>query len=387
MTKRPLIYLMNSTTTALDPRVRQRMLPLLEEDPRYEDGLLADGRRVGRVIEEGRQQVARWCGAAAEEILFTSSGTEACNLALKGTMLARGGRSGRVLVATTEHSAVLYPARTLAKLGFETVELPVDRQGVLRMNRLEEIVRSGDLVSVAFATAETGTLQPILDIARVVHERDATLHVDACLAAAYQRVDVARLDADLVSFSGHKIRGPRGVGALFVREGVRLLPLIEGGVAEGGRRGGTPYVAGIAGFGIAATLAATELPEDGHRLERLGRLLEEGLLRLPGVSLNGQPDRRLAPMVNVSVSGVDGESLVLGIARKGIAASSGSSCFEETGKPSHVLLAMGVSPERAQGSILFAVGRDNTDEEISCVIESVAEVTESLRAISAVPHP
>ncbi len=386
MDERPLIYLKNSTTTALDPRVRERMLELLEEDPRQEGSLLADGTAMKRVVEEGRGQVARWCGARPEEIIFTSSGTESCNLALKGVMLARREREGRILAAATEHSAVLYPARTLAKLGFELREIPVDRHGTLRSDRLEELLRPGDLVSVALATAETGTLQSVREIARSIRERGALLHVDACLAAAYQPVDVGVLGADLVSFSAHKLGGPRGVGALFARDGVRLLPLVEGGVSEGGRRGGAPFVAGIAGFGAAADLFLVELPREGPRLSRLGTLLEEGLIRLPGVLLNGHPVQRLRAVVNVSVRGLDGESLALRLGSRGIAASSGSSCFEEAGKPSHVLLAMGMSPSRARGSLCLAVGRGNTEEEISAVIEAVSEASESLRAFSVEFH-
>jgi cysteine desulfurase len=381
-----LIYLMHSTTAPLDPRVRELMLPLLSEHPGDTGGLLSDGRRIAHLLEEARTQVAGLIGAKPAEIVFTSGGTEACNLALKGLAISRltqGGRTGRILVAATEHTSVLYPARTLGRLGFEIMEVPVDRQGVVALDALTDMIGASTcLVSVALATAETGTLQPIADIARIVHERGALVHVDACLAAAYRRIDVRSLDADLVSLSAHKMGGPRGSGALYVREGVRLTPLIEGGINEGGRRGGAEYVAGIAGFGETARLAGLELAGDEPRLSGLGKLIQDSLTLLPGVTLNGPRERRLRGLVNVSVAGVDGEALLLGLGRRGIAASSGSSCFQETGKPSHVLLAMGVPAALAQGSVLFAVGRGNTMEEVRRVIAELPRVIDELRAIS-----
>ncbi len=388
MTGAPLIYLMHSTSAPLDPRVREKMLPLLDEDPRRPGGLLSDGRRIRRLLEEARAQVAALCGATAGEIIFTSSGTEACNLALKGVALARRGRrgrrlrAGRMLVAATEHSAVLYPARSLAKMGFDCREIPVDRHGVVRLDVLERMCDEETfLVSVAPATAETGSLQPIGEIARLVKRRPALLHADASLAGACMAIDVASLGADLVSFSAHKMGGPRGVGALYVRDGVRLTPLIEGGVSEGGRRGGAEYVAGIAGFAETATILSRELPSVGPWLSSLAASLQDALLRVPGVSLNGHPERRLRTMVNVSVDGVDGEALVMRLAGEGVAASTGSACFSEAGKPSHVLAAMGLSQERARGSVLFALGRGNTPEEIDRVAGIFPRVVASLRAI------
>ncbi|HZI95007.1 MAG TPA: cysteine desulfurase family protein [Patescibacteria group bacterium] len=387
---RGLVYLMHSTTTPLDPEVRQVMTRLLNEDPRDPEGLLADGRRIAGVIEAARRHVADLVGADANEIIFTSGGTESCNLAVKGVALARlaqGGRPATILVAATEHTSVLYPARTLGRLGFEVREVPVDHRGTVALDALTDMLGANTvLVSVALATAETGTLQPIAEIARIVHERGALLHVDACLAAGYQRVDLRSLDADLASFSAHKLRGPRGCGALYAREGVRITPLIEGGVNEGGRRGGAECVAGIAGFGEAARLAAAGMPSDEARLSGLGVMLEESLTRVAAVTLNGHPARRLRGLVNLSVAGVDGEALLLRLARQGIAASSGSTCFQQTGKPSHVLLAMGVPARLAQSSILFSVGRDTTVEEIHRVIEHFPPAVESLRALSVEPQ-
>ncbi len=381
----PIVYLLNATSAPLDPRVRRHMLPLLEEDPRA-GGLLADGRRSGRIVEAARAEIASWCGGRPEEIVFTSSGTEACNLAIKGVAFA-SHRTGRGIAhASTEHSAVLYPCRTLSKMGFERIEIPVDPHGTLRLDRLEACL-DGDvlLVSVALATPEVGTIQPIAEIARIVHRRGSLLHVDACLAASRIPVRVEDLEADLVSFSSHKIRGPRGVGALYVRDGVRLVPLIEGGLSEGGRRGGAEYVAGIAGFAEAVRLEREERTEIEGRLRRVGDLLAEGLLAVPDVSLNGHPERRVAGLVNVSVKGIDGESLLLALARRGIAASSGSSCFDRAGLPSHVLTAMGAPPRRARGSVLFAAGPDTSEEDIERVLLQFVDAVASLRAVSADP--
>ena len=391
------IYMMHSTTAPLDPRVRERMLPLLDEDPRKPAGLLSDGRMPARILEESRGHVAALVGARPEEIVFTSGGTEACNLALKGIALARiervskagkGGPAARILVAGTEHTAVLYPARTLARLGFEVRELPVDRWGVVALDALTDMLgASACLVSVALATAETGTLQPVEEIARIVHERGALLHTDACLAAGSMSVDVKTLGVDLASLSAHKMAGPRGVGALYVRDGLRLTPQIEGGVNESGRRGGTEYLAGIAGFGEAARLAEAEMSEREPRLAGLGTMMQEAFAGLEGVTLNGHPERRLRSLVNVSVSGVEGEALLLKLAARGIAASSGSSCFQETGKPSHVLLAMGMDPELARSSVLFSAGLDTSAEEIRRVVDLFPRTIAALRAIAVRPRP
>ena len=375
-----LIYLMHGITTPLDPRVREKMLPWLEEDPRRPEGLLSDGRRIHRLIEQSREEVAAAWGGRADEYIFTSGGTEACNLAIKGAAFARREPGATILVAATEHTAVLHPARTLGKLGFTCEELPVDRFGSLDMEHLtKRLSPRVILVSVALATPEIGTLQDVEEIARLVHAHGALLHVDACLAAGYQRVDAHRLGADLVSFSGHKFGGPRGIGALYARDGVRLVPLIEGGVNEGGRRAGAEYVAGIAGLAEASRLAAEELPRRKERIDALGARLESGLTKIEGVTLNGHPARRLRAIVNVSVDGADGESILLGLARRGIAASSGSACFQEMGKPSHVLMALGAPASKARGNVMFAIGPECAEEEIDAVVERFGAVAAALR--------
>jgi len=382
-----LVYLKHATDAPLDARVRDAMLPMLDEDPRGEGGLLRDGRAIRRIVREARLKVASSCGARPEEIVLTSGGTEACNLALKGACLASRGRGPsrpRILVGATERTAVLYPARTLGKTDAETELIPVDRHGRVCLDRLQEALsRETLLVSVAVANAETGTLDEIESIAGLAHEHGALMHTDACLAAARRRIDLHALGVDLASLSAHPMGGPRGAGALFVLEGVRLAPLIEGGTEEGGRRGGTQNVAALAGFGAAAELTAGELAAGPTRAEELGAALESAVLAVPGVHLNGHPERRLRGLVNVSVEGVDGEALLMRLARHGIVASSGSSCFQEAGKPSHVLIAMGIDPSLAQGSVLFSTGRTSTADDVAVVAGRFGEAVASLRSLSA----
>ncbi len=381
------IYMKHGTETPLDPRVRHVMLPLLDEDPRGDSGLLRDGRAIRRVLQEARLKVASAFGARPGEIVFTSGGTEACNLALKGACLAKRGRGAtrpRILVGAAERTAVLYPARTLGRAEAHTELLPVDRHGRVRLDILEDRLAPGTLlVSVATANAETGTLDEIEAIARMAHEHGALMHTDAGLAAAYRPMDLGALGVDLASLSAHPMGGPRGAGALFVREGVRIAPLIEGGTGERGLRGGGQNVAALAGFGAAAEILSRELPAASGHAGDLGAALETALLAVPGVHLNGHPELRLRGMVNVSVESVDGEALLMRLARHGIAASSGSSCYQETGKPSHVLLAMGVDPALAQGSVLFSLGRGNTEQDVTIVASRFGEAVVSLRALSA----
>ncbi|HKY33516.1 MAG TPA: cysteine desulfurase family protein [Candidatus Polarisedimenticolia bacterium] len=380
------VYMMHSTTSPLDPRVRAVMAPLLDEDPASPGGLLADSGLASRLVEEARERVGSWLNAAGWSVVFTSGGTESCNLALKGAALARlarGGRPGRVVACATEHLCVLHPARTLGKLGFEVLEAPVDSHGLIDLERLEGLLCSDVvLVTVAAANGETGTMQPMEAIAAMAHRRGALLHSDACILAAYRRPDLGELKADLVSVSAHKMGGPRGIGALAVRDGVRLLPLLEGGVEEGGLRAGAPYVAGIAGFGEAALLKGSAASGQEERMETLGKEMESLLLGIDGVRLNGHPARRLRGMVNVSAEGVDGEAVLLKLARRGIAASSGSSCYHQAGKPSHVLTAMGVPAERAAGSVLFSLGPASTRQDVDRAGDVFAQAVRALRALA-----
>lgn len=382
-----VIYLRHSSTTPLDARVRDRMIACLEEDPRQEGSLLADGRRARRILDESRERVALFAGASREEIVFTSGGTEASNLALKGVAFAPrggGGKRRRILVGATEATSVLHPARTLGRLGFEVELIPAGADGAIDLDRLSSLLDdTALLVSVAMVNGETGVIQEMGEIARQVHAAGALLHTDASFAAAHLPVDAGRLEMDLMSLSAHRMYGPRGAGALFVRRGVRLAPLIEGGVDEAGLRGGAPSIAALSGFGEAAALATVERPAWRERSWEIGRRIAGGFLSaVPEAFLNGRGAERVEAMVNVSVAGVDGEALLLDLGRAGIAASSGSLCLDEAGKPSHVLLAMGVEPRLAQSSILFAAGRGNTEEEVAHLLSVVPAAVARLRQVS-----
>ncbi|HZE87893.1 MAG TPA: aminotransferase class V-fold PLP-dependent enzyme, partial [Verrucomicrobiae bacterium] len=357
------VYLKHAITTPIDPRVRDRIVACLEDDPRLAGSLLSDGRLAPRLLAEARERVALLAGGTAGEIVFTSGGAEASSLALKGTALApRPGRERRrLLVSATAPTPIRHPARSLARLGFAVEEIPVDRRGLLDLDALADLL--GDdvlIVSVEWVNAETGVVQPVAEIGETARARGALFHVDASTAAAHFPVSAADLRADLMTFSAHRMYGPRGAGALLVRDGVRLAPLVEGGVEEGGRRGGAPSLALLAGFGEAAALAMIERSGWIERSWSAGRAILEGLEEVPGVTVNGAGAPRVEALVNVSVPGAEGESLLLDLARAGIAAASGSACYDEAGKPSHVLEAMGVAPRLAQGSVLFAAGRETT---------------------------
>jgi cysteine desulfurase len=360
----------------------------LDEDPSREGTLLSDRRRIQRVLDEARERVALLIGCRGEEVVFTSGATEATNLALKGSAFAPPGEGERkrILVGATESTSVLHPARTLARLGWTVEEISVDPSGRVREDHLAALLDERVLlVSLSLVTAETGVIQPLRRIADLAHARGALLHTDASAAAAHLPIDVPALGVDLMSLSAHRMYGPRGAGALFVREGVRLTPLIEGGTGERGLRGGMPSVAALAGFGEAAALAMVERPAWRERTWDLGRRIARGILEtIPVAVQHGACAERVDAMGSFGFAGAEGEALLLALGRAGVAASSGSACLDETGKPSHVLLAMGVPPRLAQSTVLFAVGRDNRVEEIDYLLEALRGAVGRLRGMSAV---
>jgi len=386
--RRIVSYFRHAATTPLDPRVRERMALCLEEDPGAEGSLLSEPRRGGKILDEARERLALFMGASPSEIVFTSGGTEASNLALKGAALAppREPARRRILVAATEPAAILHPARTLGRLGWEFSEIPVDGRGVVDTARLRSMLDDRVLlVSMSLANAETGVLQDLPGIARLTRDCGALLHTDAGVAAMHLPLRVDDLGVDLLSLSAHRMYGPRGAGALYVRDGVRLAPLVEGGIEEGGLRAGAQSVAAIAGFGEAAALATVERQAWKERSWEVGRALASGILEsIPEVVHHGAAAERVEAMVCLSVAGVEGESLLLGLERAGFAASSGSPCADEAGKPSHVLLAMGVSPRLAQSSILLAAGRGNSVEEAERLVAHLCGDVSRLREMSVV---
>ncbi len=375
------IYLDYNATTPIDPAVVEAMLPYLREhfgNPSSQHGY---GRHAHEAVERARGEVAQLLGANPDEIIFTSGATEATNHALKGAAYAaleRDQAAMQVVISAVEHPATQETARFVERLGFKRIVVEVDRDGVVDLDALERALRSPTLVvSVMQANGETGSLQPVAEIARLAHARGALMHVDAAQGAGKIRVDVGELGADLLSLAGHKMYAPKGVGALFVRRGVRLEPLIHGAGHETGRRAGTENVPYIVGLGEASRLAHEELAETSVRLKRLrDRLWTHLREALDGnVVLNGHPERRLPNTLNASFLGLVGSELLDAV--PGIAASTGSACHEGQVSISPVLAAMGLDPLVARGAVRLSVGRYTTEAEVDQAAELLTRAAQA----------
>lgn len=383
------IYLDNHSTTRVDPRVVEAMLPYLSEQ--YGNAASRHhvfGWRAEEAVDQARAQIASLIGAEAKDVIFTSGATESNNLAIKGAaqMLRRQGN--HIVTVQTEHHAVLDPVRRLQRDGFEATFLPVDRHGRVTPQQVADAITERTiLVSVMLANNEIGTIHPVADIGRICKGRKILLHTDATQAVGKTPVDVEALQVDLLSLSAHKLYGPKGVGALYIRRRdphVRLEPLLDGGGHERGMRSGTLPVPLIVGFGLACDLCRRELSKEGEHCRALRDQLWDGLRgRLEGVTLNGHPTERLPGNLNVSFADVRGEALLMAL--KNVAVSSGSACTSASVEPSYVLRALGVSDDLAHSSIRFGVGRFNTAEEIDYTIEEVARHVRHLRSINPMP--
>ena len=373
-------------TTPVDPRVLEAMLPFFtEEFGNAASRTHSFGWRAEEAVEESREAIAGLINAGPKEILFTSGATESDNLAIFGTADFQRERGKHLLTCTTEHLAVLDCCRRLEKRGFEITYLPVDATGRVSPDDVRAALRSDTiLISIMAANNEVGTLHPISEIGKIAKERKVLFHCDASQAVGRIPVDVEAMGVDLLSFTAHKLHGPKGIGALYVRKRdprVRLAPMLYGGGHEGGLRPGTLNVPGIVGFGKACEIAGAVLPEESARLRELRDRLHTGIAsELGEVRLNGHPELRLPNNLNLSFSYVEGESLML--AMDNVAVSSGSACTSATQQPSHVLKAMGVSDELAHTSLRFGLGRFNTREEVDYVVGRVVESVKKLREIS-----
>jgi cysteine desulfurase len=374
------VYLDHAATTPLRPEVLEAMQPYLTEHFGNPSSLHAAGRQARLGLDEARETVARILGAKPREIVFTSGGTEADNLAIKGAAWAASARGRELVVSSVEHKAVTHSVAVMERYGFRTTWLPVDGYG--RVNPADVEAAIGDhatLVSVMYANNEVGTLQPIADIGAICRARDVVLHVDAIQAASHLPLEVDALGADLLSLSAHKINGPKGVGALFVRQGTPLLAQLSGGSQERQRRAGTENVAGIVGFATALELAQQERVADAERLAGLRDRLIEALTALPGVTLTGHARERLPNNASFLVDGVEGGDLVAALDLEGVAASTGSACTTGSTEPSHVLLAMGIQPEAAHGSLRLTLGRGSSEEDVRLTGEAMRRVLERMR--------
>jgi cysteine desulfurase len=378
------IYMDHNATTPLREEALVAMLPYLQEEFGNPSSLHAFGRQARRAIETAREQVATTLGTRPREIVFTGCGTESDNQAIKGVAYANRGQGDHVVTTQVEHKAVLQACQYLEKQGFRVTYLPVDQYGVVDPGDVARAITGQTvLVSVMFANNEVGTVQPIAEIGRICQERGVTFHTDAVQAVGKLPVDVAELGVDLLSLSAHKFYGPKGIGALYVRQGVKIDPLLHGGHQEWGRRAATENVAGIVGLGRAIELRREEMAAEVDRLTALRERLYEGIAaRIDHVYLNGHPTRRLPGTLSLCFDYVEGEGIIMGLDLAGIAVSSGSACTSASLEPSHVLLAMGVQPATAQGSIRFSLGRENTEEDVDHVLEALPPVVERLRAMS-----
>jgi cysteine desulfurase len=369
----------------VERRVIEVMLPYMKSSYGNVSSLHTFGQEVKLAVEEARAKVAGLINAEKKEtIIFTSGATESNNFAIKGVANRYKDRGTRILTSSVEHMSVVNPCKFLTTKGFETVFLPVDGYGFLNLQSLEkELTDKTILVSIVYANGEIGTIEPINEISKIVHNKNAYLHVDATAACGQIPVDVKKDGIDLLTISSNDIYGPRGVGALYVKEGVRLEPMFHGGGQERGLRSGTENVAGIVGFGRAAEIAKKEMSEESGRLMGLRDRFVQGLLKpIPYSFLNGHPTKRLPDNVSVRYSFIEGESMLLSLDLMGVYASSGSACTAKTLEPSHVLLAIGLRHEEAHGSLMFTLGRQNTEEDVDYAASLMPEIVKRLRMMS-----
>jgi cysteine desulfurase len=378
------VYLDNAATTPLLPEVREAMTPFLGEVFGNPSSLHDWGDVARQAVDAAREQVAELIGANAEEVIFTGSGTESNNFAVKGLALAQQSKGKHVVVSAVEHFSALHSARTLEKWGFEMTQVPVDKYGLVNPEDVKRSIRKDTvLVSVMHANGEVGTIEPIKEIARIAKENNVVFHTDAIATAGTIPVDVKELGVDALSLAGNQFYGPKGVGALWVRRGVRIMPLLDGGVQEGGRRAGTENMPAIVGLGKAAELAKANMAARMKQLTPLrDRLLKELPAKIEHVMVTGHPQNRLPGHASFCVEFIEGESMLMFLNLEGIAVSSGSACTSRALKASHVLIAMGISHELAQGSLLCTFGLDSTNEDVDYMLKVLPPIVDRLRQMS-----
>jgi cysteine desulfurase len=377
----PSIYLDHNATTPLHPAIWEAMRPFLTDVFGNPSSLHTEGLQARDAVEEAREQVARLIGARAEEIVFTSGGTEADNLAILGSVLPRQRPGRHIVTSQIEHPAVLGGCRALETQGFRVTRLPVGSGGTVDPNDVANVLTDDTLlVTLMHANNEVGTIQPVHACAALARARGIVVHTDAVQSVGKIPTLVDALGVDLLSLSSHKIHGPKGIGALYVRRGISLDPIVTGGPQERGLRGGTEHVAAIVGLGAAAQLAAARMSDEMPRVAALRDRLEQGILAtIPDVLVNGATAPRLPTTTNLSFKGVDGQSLVVALDLKGIATSTGSACSSGSLEPSHVLIAMGLADEWLQGAVRFSLGAGNTPAEVDAVLHTLPPIVARLR--------
>ncbi|MBM3141899.1 MAG: cysteine desulfurase NifS [Chloroflexi bacterium] len=378
------IYLDYAATTPTHPEVMKAMLPYFTDSFGNPSSIHSLGQEAKEAIEKARNQVAALIGAKSEEVVFTGSGTEADNFVLKGVALANQGKGNHIITSSIEHHAVLETCKFLEKQGFSVTYLPVDGYGMVDPSGVKKAITGKTvLISVMHANNEVGTVEPIAEIGNIAREAEIYLHTDAVQTAGHIPVDVNKLNVDLLSISAHKLYGPKGIGALYIRKGTKVSSFMHGGDQERGKRASTENVPAIVGFGKATEIAQREMLEEAQKLTVLRDQLIEGILKsIEHIRLNGHPVIRLPNNVNVSVDYAEGESMLLNLDLAGICVSTGSACSSSALEPSHVLVAMGLPHLQAHGSLRFTSGKWTTEEEINQVLNVLPGVVSKLRAMS-----
>jgi len=378
------IYLDHAATTPTHPDVVKAMLPFFTDAFGNPSSVYSYGQEAKGAVEEARSKTAELIGARREEIIFTSGGTEADNFALKGIAYANEHKGNHIITASIEHHAVMEVCKFLGRRGFTITYLPVDEYGLVDPDDVRKAITAKTiLISIIHANNEVGTIEPVSEIGEIAKEAEVYFHTDAVQSVGHIPVNVDKLKVDLLSMSAHKLYGPKGVGGLYVRKGTKLVSLVQGGEQEKMRRAGTENVPAIVGLGKAVELARQEMDKEAERLIGLRDKLIKGLVdKIDHIHLNGHPTRRLPNNVNVSVDFVEGESMLLNLDLEGICASTGSACSSASLESSHVLLALGLSPEQAHGSLRFTLGRENSEEDTERVLNVLPGIVAKLRAMS-----
>ena len=382
MTKR--IYVDNAATTKVAPEVVEAMLPYFTENFGNPSSIYAEGREAKKAIERAREQVAKAIGADPKEIYFTGSGSEADNWALRSTAKALKSKGNHIITSSVEHHAVLHTCQDLEKQGYEVTYLPVDKYGMVSPEDVKAAIKDTTImISIMTANNEIGTIMPIAEIGEIAKSAGIVFHTDAVQAVGNVHIDVNEMNIDMLSLTGHKFHGPKGSGALFVRNGVRLISFITGGAQERMRRAGTENVPGIVGLGKAIEMATANINQKQKKLTALrDAYIKKVLETIPYSHLNGHPTKRLPGNANISFEFIEGEGMLLSLDMKGISASSGSACTSGSLDPSHVLLAIGLKHEEAHGSLRVSFGEDNTMEDVTYIADSLKEIVERLRMMS-----
>ena len=378
------IYFDNAATTKLDEEVLQEMIPYLKENYGNASSIYKLGRESRKAVEESREKIAKVLNCKPNEIYFTAGGSESDNTAIKGIARANKNKGNHIITSKIEHPAVLETCKQLEKEGFEISYISVDENGIINLEELKKAIKPATvLITIMFANNEIGTIQPIEEIGEIAKENNIYFHTDAVQAVGSVKIDVKKLNIDSLSLSGHKFYGPKGIGALYVRTGVKFEKFVDGGHQERNKRAGTENVAGIVGIGKAIELAYNNLDEHNNKIKELrDYYVEQVKEKIPYIKINGDMEKRLPGNSNISFRFIEGEGLLLNLDLKGICASSGSACTSGSLDPSHVLLAIGLPHEIAHGSLRITIGKYNTKEEIDYLVKNLVEIVNRLREMS-----